>query len=60
MSDSGQADTHRLRAVMCQHRADQTHDLELKRAWEELAIEWHHLAHEVSRASGDDGEIEVA
>jgi hypothetical protein len=60
MSESGKANTHRLRAVMCHQRAEQMRDPELKRVWEELAIEWHHLAHEVSRSSGDDDLIEVA
>ena len=60
MSESDKANMHRLRAVMCHQRAEQTHDPELKRAWEELAIEWHHLGSEVSRAAGDDDQIEVA
>jgi hypothetical protein len=60
MSESDNANMHRLRAVMCHQRAEQTRDPELKRAWEELAIEWHHLASEVSRVAGDDDQIEVA
>ena len=60
MSDSDKGNIHRLRAVMCHMRAEQMHDPELKRAWEELAIEWHHFASEVSRAAGDDDQIEVA
>ena len=59
MADSDTSNTHRSRALMCQQRADQMREPELKKAWEELAIEWHHLASEVARAAGDD-DIEVA
>ena len=59
MGDSNKANLHRLRAVMCHQRAEQMQDPELKRAWEELAIEWHHLASEVSRTDGDDSQIEI-
>jgi hypothetical protein len=59
MIDSDKANVHRLRAAMCQQRANQMRDPELKRTWEELAMEWHHLAREVSRAAGDDDQIEV-
>jgi hypothetical protein len=60
MNDPDKAKLHRMRAVMCNQRASQETDSQLKRGWEELAIEWHHLASEEERAAGDDYDIEVA
>jgi hypothetical protein len=53
------AKLHRMRAIMCNQRASQAADLQLKRDWEELAMEWHHLASEEERKPGGDNDIEV-
>ena len=60
MNDPDKAKLHRMRAVMCNQRASQATDPPMKRDWEELAIEWHHLASEEERKAGDDDDIEVA
>jgi hypothetical protein len=60
MNDPDKAKLHRMRAVMCNQRASQATDHQVKRDWEELAIEWHLLASEEERAAGDDDDIEVA
>jgi len=60
MNDLDKAKMHRMRAVMCNQRASQATDLQVKRDWEELAIEWHHLASQYESTGDDDGEIEVA
>ena len=59
MNDPDKAKLHRMRAIMCNQRASQATDPQVKRDWEELAIEWHHLASEEERTAGDD-DIEVA
>jgi hypothetical protein len=60
MVDPDKARLHRMRAVMCDQRAGQATDVELKKQWQELAMEWHALASEAARAAGDDGQIEIA
>jgi len=37
MNDLDKATMHRMRAIMCNHRASQATDLQVKRDWEELA-----------------------
>jgi hypothetical protein len=59
MNDLDKAKLHRMRAVMCDQHASQATDPQVKRDWEELAMEWHHLASEEERTTGDD-DIEVA
>jgi hypothetical protein len=60
INELDKAKMHRMRAVRCNQRASQATDPQVKRDWEELAIEWHHLASEAERSDGDDSEIEVA
>jgi len=60
MNDPDKAKLHRMRAVMCNQRASQATDSQAKRNWEELAMEWHHLASEEERGAGDNDDIEVA
>ena len=50
MNELDKAKTHRMRAVMCNQRASQATDPQVKKDWKELAIEWHHLASEAERS----------
>lgn len=38
------SEKYRLKALVCEERARDATDLDLKLGWEELAIEWHALA----------------
>ena len=46
--------TFRLRAIACEQRAAHSEDMDSKREWSELAIEWHTLANIAARLSPDD------
>jgi hypothetical protein len=60
MNDPEKAKLYRMRAVISNQRESEATGPQLKRNWEELAMEWHHLASEEERMTGDDDDIEVA
>jgi hypothetical protein len=45
----------RLKALVCEQRAREATDPAIKQSWQELAIEWHAIAH----ANADDDALQV-
>ena len=44
---------YRLKALACEKAAREASDKATKLEWEELAIEWHALAHRIEQLSKD-------
>jgi hypothetical protein len=50
---------YRGRALKSEHRARVARDPEIKREWEELAIEWHLMANSAAQSVGENPQIEI-
>ena len=48
---SAKADEYRLKAAVCEKNAGEATDPNIKRQWEELAIQWHYMANQAARLS---------
>ena len=53
------SDDFRVKALVCEQHARETTDRAIRRQWEDLAIQWHLMANQAARLSGqasqDDG-----
>ncbi len=52
--------TYRLRALVSEQRAREVSDPEIKREWEDLAIQWHLIAHIAAELRGHPPRIDTA
>jgi hypothetical protein len=48
---SAKADEYRLKAALCERNAREATDRNIKRQWDELAIQWHYMANQAARLS---------
>jgi hypothetical protein len=53
------SEKYRLKALACEKLGQEAQDAIIKRAWAEIAIEWHTLASRVAEA-GQDHDIAVS
>ena len=44
---------YRMQAAVCEKRAEEATDREIKRQWQEIAIQWHFMANQAARMFGD-------
>ena len=54
------SEKYRVKALTCEKLGQEAEDPVIKRAWAELAIEWHSLASRIAKEAGQDHEIEVS
>jgi hypothetical protein len=52
--------TYRLRAPASEKRAREGSDPAIKKEWEDLAIQWHLIAHVAAELRGNASKIDVA
>jgi hypothetical protein len=52
--------TYRLRALASEQRAREASDPEIKKEWEDLAIQWHLIAHIAAELRGHVAKIDTA
>lgn len=55
-----QSNLCRLRAISCEQRAAKCTDPDAKFEWEELAAQWHALAHALAGGSSDENDVDFA
>jgi hypothetical protein len=51
--------TYRLRALASEQRAREASDPAIKKEWEDLAIQWHLIAHVAAELRGNASKIDV-
>jgi hypothetical protein len=54
------SEQYRFKALACEKLGQEAHDPVIKRAWAEIAIEWHTLASRIAEEAGQDHDIEVS
>jgi hypothetical protein len=54
------SETYRAKALESEKIGRDATDQALKRAWAEIAIEWHCLANRIAQATGQDSELEFS
>ena len=47
------AEDYRAKAITCERNAKEATDRTIKQQWEELAIQWHYMANQAARLSGE-------
>lgn len=52
------SEKYRAKALDCEQRGRDATDYDIKRAWGEVAIEWHCLSNRTGQESGLDHELE--
>ena len=55
-----QSATYRLRALASEQRAREASDPAIKKEWEDLAIQWHLIAHIAAELRGQRPRIDTA
>jgi hypothetical protein len=51
--------TYRLRSLASEQRALKESDPDLKKGWQDLAIEWHLLANLAAQAADDKPQVDI-
>jgi hypothetical protein len=54
------SEKYRAKALESEKIGRDAQDQALKRAWAEIAIEWHCLANRIAQATGQDSELEFS
>ena len=54
------SENYRLKALDCERQARDAKDHDIKRAWADVAIEWHCLASRTAQQTGMDREVELS
>jgi hypothetical protein len=49
----------RLKALVCEQRAQNSTNPEIKQSWQELAIEWHTIAHATGTNNDDAAQVQL-
>jgi hypothetical protein len=44
---------YRKKALVCEGIAKEATDRSIKKQWDELAVQWHYMANQAARLSGD-------
>jgi len=51
------SERYRAKALDCEQRGHDAEDHDIKRAWSDIAIEWHCLSNRTAQETGSDREL---